>query len=865
MSGEVTAGPWQLADELVLAQVEARVLGVHRQVTIGRYRIQRDLGAGGMGQVVLAFDPTLERNVALKLIAPARTRSAEARQRIVAEARAMAQLSDPHVAQVYEVDEIDGRLFVAIEYVDGEDLRAWLASAPRSWREIAEIFLQAGRGLVAAHAKGIIHRDFKPDNVVLDRDGRARVVDFGLASAAAVAPTEAAVDEDRSWRGVPGITRTGDRVGTPDYMAPEQWDGGHVDAASDQFAFCVATFEAIAGRSPFVAEADAPRPAHRLGVQAPWPRSAPRWLYRALLRGLQVDPAARWPDMSALLRAIDPVRRRRRIVSATMVIGVAALSAITIVAAHDPCRDADAPVVALWGDEQRAAVIAAATAADPTWGERSGQQLAARLDGYAASWSTAARAACSVASDGDRRVQTTTGCLAHGRRRFADTIDEAVGQAPAQWVSAVARAELLPDAASCADAPALSAYATSADAPAPDAEVATVASIAAAEKHLGEMIVRGEPTVYTTAIARGREAAEVAIATAEAAQHEPLLARALLVAARLELGEGDPSRTEAMLRRASAVAQRCGDAPTAAAIAVELVYAISRERERFREADDLASEAAGMIAALGDPPLLRARLAAHRASAIAHAAEADHAAAVELHRAAASLVRETLGDAHPATIVAEGNIGAALNYAERPREAEQTLLGALATAERSWGEEHPRTALLIGTLGLARMRLGELDAAEHDLRRSLRVREATLGRDHPQVDDARFNLASVLRRRGEHAEAAALLRVGLDDVRRRLGSDDSRLGPWCVAAGESLREIGDHDGARVHLAEALRLFERGGATARDYARVRFGLARAWADADVARAGEFAEQARIDAAEAGATKLVAEIDGWLASR
>ena len=110
-----------------------------------------------------------------------------------------------------------------------------------------------------------------------------------------------------------------------------------------------------------------------------------------------------------------------------------------------------------------------------------------------------------------------------------------------------------------------------------------------------------------------------------------------------------------------------------------------------------------------------------------------------------------------------------------------------------------------------------------------------------------------------------MLRVGLDDVRRRLGSDDSRLGPWCVAAGESLGEIGDHAGARVHLAEAVRLFERGGATARDYARVRFGLARAWKEVDGARARTFAAQARIDATEAGATKLVAEIDGWLASQ
>ncbi|HWB74886.1 MAG TPA: protein kinase, partial [Nannocystaceae bacterium] len=156
MNDEITASarPWRLADELVLAQVEAQVLGVAREVSVGRYRIERELGQGGMGRLLLAFDPDLQRRVALKLVAPARASSAEARSRIVAEARAMARLSDPHVAQVYEVDEVDGQLFVAIEYVDGEDLLAWLRSARRSWREIVGVFVQAGAGLAAAHDVG---------------------------------------------------------------------------------------------------------------------------------------------------------------------------------------------------------------------------------------------------------------------------------------------------------------------------------------------------------------------------------------------------------------------------------------------------------------------------------------------------------------------------------------------------------------------------------------------------------------------------------------------------------------------------------------------------------------------------------------
>ncbi|MBX7084441.1 MAG: serine/threonine protein kinase, partial [Nannocystaceae bacterium] len=310
MNDEITPPPpWQLADALVLAQVEATLLGAATPVQLGRYRIERDLGAGGMGRLVLAFDPDLQRKVALKLVAPQLASSTEARRRIVAEARAMARLSEPHVAQVYEVGERDGQVFVAMEFVDGQDLRQWLAAAPRRWSQVLALFLQAGAGLAAAHDVGITHRDFKPENVMVDRHGRARVIDFGLAGAVADPRV------DRHGRAAVGaaLTRTGAFVGTPGYMPPEQWDGDAVDARADQFAFCVALFEALVGVRPFDATTPAAlREALRTGSTPSWPRAVPRWILAPLLRGMALEPSARWPELRALLRALDPARRRRR-------------------------------------------------------------------------------------------------------------------------------------------------------------------------------------------------------------------------------------------------------------------------------------------------------------------------------------------------------------------------------------------------------------------------------------------------------------------------------------------------------------------------------------------------------------------------
>jgi predicted Ser/Thr protein kinase len=267
---------------------------------IGRFKVLGLVGRGGFGEVYAAHDPELDRRVALKVLAHTENRAAVAS--LHREALTMARLSHPNVARVFDVGDVDGHLFIAMEFVRGDTLRAWLRREQRSWSAIREVFLAAGQGLAAAHREGIVHRDFKPDNVIIDEDGRPRVIDFGLAAATAedtASPAQTA-DEDE----LNEVTQPSDpgRGGTPAYMAPEQHLGRQADARSDQYSFCVALYEALHGRRPFVGRTWQTLSPQVLRVDAVTAsRKVPPHLRRAVQRGLSPAPERRFPDMDALL------------------------------------------------------------------------------------------------------------------------------------------------------------------------------------------------------------------------------------------------------------------------------------------------------------------------------------------------------------------------------------------------------------------------------------------------------------------------------------------------------------------------------------------------------------------------------------
>jgi predicted Ser/Thr protein kinase len=294
-----------LGERVRRRRLEQRLFGIDSEpVCVGRFVLLRELAAGGSGVVYEARDPGLERTVAVKVLRP---EARDQQERLLREARSLARLSHPNVVTVHEVGTFEGGVYVAMELVEGRTLRQWL-DQPRSTAEIVSVLLQAARGLEAAHARGVVHRDFKPENILVGNDGRVRVVDLGLAGAAA-SSTEGPAATDGAIR----LTQSGDVMGTPAYMAPEQFRGVAIDPRADQFAFCVVAHEALAGSRPFPGDDFQSIRARVLaGDLGPPPRAVPRALWSVIERGLEREPSARHTDMGRVIERLESWTRSRR-------------------------------------------------------------------------------------------------------------------------------------------------------------------------------------------------------------------------------------------------------------------------------------------------------------------------------------------------------------------------------------------------------------------------------------------------------------------------------------------------------------------------------------------------------------------------
>ncbi len=314
---------------------------------IGRFAVLRELGRGAMGVVYAGYDEELDRRVAIKLVDLGdRSDASFGRNQLLREAQALARLTHPNVVAVFEAGVHDGRVYLAMEYVHGVDLQQWLAAGPRGWRAVAATFLQAGAGLLAAHKVGLVHRDFKPSNVLVGDDGRVRVADFGLATPRGDVAGEAPVPQDMDLEGSLGgrsrrlaatIAGVGALVGTPAYMAPEMFRRESATAATDQYAFCAALYEALYGRLPFAADSFEALARQVLDADVPGASpdpTVPAWLHALVLRGLARDPARRFPELAALLAELarDPEgERRRRRTRRLQLVAAVALTLLVVV------------------------------------------------------------------------------------------------------------------------------------------------------------------------------------------------------------------------------------------------------------------------------------------------------------------------------------------------------------------------------------------------------------------------------------------------------------------------------------------------------------------------------------------------------
>src|SRR5262245_1602322 len=391
---------------------------------VGRYHLLQLVGRGGMGEVYAAHDPELDRRIAIKIMRADTLPNDVEAQRMMREAQSIAKLSHPNLVTVYDVGSSGGRVFVAMELIEGDTVAAWLDRKRRSRDEILRVFILAGRGLAAAHRAGIIHRDFKPQNVMVTPDGRVRVMDFGLAA------LRQTLHGSKARR----ITRIGSILGTPLYMSPEQLCGQSVDPRGDQFSFCVALYEALYGERPFAGNNFAELRAAVLdGIPRPAPLSSrvPARVRAILLRGLSVVPGKRFADMDALLRALEHATARRGGSARTVVVGAAA-GALTFglafgvvwhvrggrrsssICAGTPEKIAGAWPTAL-AAPRRADIRAAFLGAGVPDARERFERASQSLDTYANAWTGMYRQDCQAsdlgAGDGREAIALRMGCL----------------------------------------------------------------------------------------------------------------------------------------------------------------------------------------------------------------------------------------------------------------------------------------------------------------------------------------------------------------------------------------------------------------------------------------------------------------------
>jgi tRNA A-37 threonylcarbamoyl transferase component Bud32 len=472
--------PANVEDRRVKDLVKGRLFrSKARPVKIGRFTVLDRLGEGGMGIVYTAYDDQLDRKVAVKVLRGEATRQDEiGKTRLLREAQAMARLSHSNIVTVHEVGDLGDQVFIAMEFIRGTSLDVWLRGQPktgpvkRAWREILEVFARAGRGLEAAHRAGIVHRDFKPHNVLVGEDGAVKVLDFGLARAADHAGSEELAETpqtgayNNSLLDAP-LTRTGAIMGTPAYMAPEQHQGRQATARSDQFAFCISLYEGLYGLHPFdcttlgtlVADVNAGK------IREPAASSrVPGWLRRALVRGLAVDPERRYPSMTELLAELarDPVAQRRRWLASAGLAGFVGAAGFGAAAAFTGeaamCQGGDAEIAAVWDAGRAEAVQKAILATDVPYAADTWERLRPRLDAYAADWVAMRGEACEThraARQSDQLFDLRTACLDQRKAGFAALIDVLTGADAGVVEKAVSAGATLSPVADCGDSEAL--------------------------------------------------------------------------------------------------------------------------------------------------------------------------------------------------------------------------------------------------------------------------------------------------------------------------------------------------------------------------------------------------------------------------
>ncbi|PZR13528.1 MAG: hypothetical protein DI536_12270 [Archangium gephyra] len=741
-------------------------LGTH----VGRYELSRFVGAGAMGVVFEAQDPALHRRVALKVMRS--STSQRAQELLQREAQVMAKLSHRHVATVFDAGVHETRSWVAMEFIEGRTLRGWLAEGTHGPRAILERLLEAGRGLEAAHAAGVVHRDFKPDNVLIDaRDGgRAVVTDFGLSLASR--------EVSESGRAL---------VGTPAYMAPEQ-RAGIADARSDQFSFAVTAVEAFTGQRG------------EAGMQVTQAR-VPRALRAPLTRALQREPSARWPDMRALLAAMAPPRRETRVLVGAAALALIGLSTVFFLSwsrAH-VCDDAGASVAAVWNAEARASVTQSLLATRVPFATVAAAGLVTELDRWAEHWRAHAVDACEDTAlrreQSGETMELRRDCLDARLHEFRSLLT-ALKSADADVVKhADEIASRLAPLSACDDVRALRAPIPL---PASPTQAARIAQ-------LRDALADASGLRVTSRFKEARAALATIEGDALDAGYRPLEADVLVQLGMLDAELEQFDSAEQRLHRALVAAQAGGHTRAAAQAWIALTLLEGIQRGHPTEAHRAAELASAASERLGRPATLEGAISTNFGTVLAR--EGRHEDARAAYEKSLQLARED--DAQTHTIAQALNaIGAQERHLGHADAALKRHQEALELVTRAYSPTHPSVAPIMKNIGNVHLEAGRFDEALAWYRKTIAVQSEAFGADSLEVADTQSNVAGALLRQGKMKEAEPLLRAAISTTDARLGVDNPALFAPLNNLSVLLKYTGRVDEAEAALLRALQIAEK---------------------------------------------------------
>lgn len=753
---------------------------------IGRYVVLERLGTGGMGHVWTAYDPKLDRKVALKLLRhdTRDSRHVVHRARLLREAQALAKLSHPNVVTVHDVDSADGRLYMAMEFVEGVTVTEWLEREQPGWKEILAVYIDAGRGLAAAHAQDITHRDVKPSNVVIGSDHRVRVLDFGLAKdRGRTGPGyEEITDNDPSvLEAVESagreLTQAGRVLGTPAFMAPEQLAAaGKVGPATDQFGLAVSIYDALYDKLPFSAQTLSDR--HHAIMQGrieepPRDSDVPQWVFRVLKRALSARPEERYPSMDEFVDALanDPAKWRRRMFAGIGLGGVGFIGTVFMAVAlanpsnppEQACRNAAEHWAESWNRDQAHQVLEAFRSTGIVFAEDTAQRVDQSLEGFGDRWISSRTRICEAtrvhAEQSEALLDVRMNCL-DDRRREVDALVRVFMDADADVVErAIAAVYELLSPILCEQARPSASDIKPSD-PRKRAEIETIERLvldAKAQRNAGHLL-------------ESLNLSEEAVVRAKQSDYPPVLTRALLSLGRSYIKNSDLENARQTLQKVVKTATDARDTRSEAYAWAELLYVAGARQVQTETADAWRlSASTALVRAQDTGPVEDIAIALRLREGVVDLTAKRYRLAEQAFRDVIRMGGDT--QKHISEVTAAWlNLGIVAMKTNRNELAREAMQKALVMERNRLGERHPRVAEMEANFARFLDSIGETDDAEQLARNAVDALTSVYGSNHPGTASAKVVLGfAIMSNQERQGEAEALFVDALPIIKSEPG------------------------------------------------------------------------------------------------